>query len=406
MTHADRSRALFSRGALVAVLAAACGEASAPPLEWVTPAEDGPVPVGEVVELGVTTPDPDAVAIEFLVDGERVAACDPSAAEEDCKLGDVWRWSVVFQTPGAHTIGASYEGASGTVSISRELEVVVPPPESELLAAEEQQVEPDDGTAVPDEEPALATLATRGLLDPDRGYHRIFGGIEWAVKSQRVVLRTGTPRSSVSAVQSCMNRYGASIRKWAEQYKLSRASVVATAITESNCTNPRGSSDGLSSGPMQVTASTCAALTGLSRTTCRSRMHTSPDFSFQVGAKYMGSSFQRNQHHRDPPKIAAAYSAGSLRSTTANRWHMVSTGNHIDRWVRAYNAYRRWEAQVAALILDDGSLRWDGEHAATTADLPADAVEGQVVFVGDFTSRDGAFWQLAGGTWRSTDEED
>ena len=74
-------------------------------------------------------------------------------------------------------------------------------------------------------------------------------------------------------------------------------------------------------------------------------MHSSPDYSFHVGAKYMGSSYQRNQHHRDPPKIAAAYNAGSLRKSFANRWQMVSTGNHVDRFVRWYNAYRVWESQ-------------------------------------------------------------
>ena len=61
---------------------------------------------------------------------------------------------------------------------------------------------------------------------------------------------------------------------------LSFASVVATAITESNCTNPAGSSDGLSSGPMQVTATTCAAVMGISASSCRRRMHTEPAFSF------------------------------------------------------------------------------------------------------------------------------
>ncbi len=394
-----------ARWTLLAAITAACGEAPAPPLEWVTPGDEGPVPAGDVIELGVTTEDPDAVAIEFLVDGERVATCDPSLPEEDCKLGGVWRWSVVLSEIGTHTIGATYDGPGGRVSISRELEVVAPPSEAELLA-EEEQVEPDDGTVVPDEEPALAALATRGLLDPDRGFHRKFGGIEWSVKSQRVVLRNGTPRSSVAAVASCMKRYGASIRKWADHYKISRASVLATAITESSCTNPRGSSDGLSSGPMQVTASTCAAITGLSRTTCRTRMHSQPDFSFQVGAKYMGSAFQRRQHRRDPPKIAAAYNAGSLRSTSANRWHMISTGNHIDRFVRAYNAYRRWEAQSAIGLIEDGEPRWNGEHVERTADLPVGATEGQVVFVGDFASRDGAFWQRDPGGWRSLAQAD
>jgi hypothetical protein len=193
-----------------------------------------------------------------------------------------------------------------------------------------------------DDLPPLEAVG-RGLLDPDRPFHNIFGGIRWRVVNQRVRLASGTPAGDVNAVKKCMARYGTSIRKWADFYDISRASVVATALTESNCTNPAGSSDGLSSGPMQVTGSTCAALTGLSRSTCKARMHNTPDFSFHVGAKYMGSSYQRKQHHRDPPKIAAAYNAGSLRKSFANRWHLVSTGNHIDRFVRHYNAYRVWE---------------------------------------------------------------
>lgn len=179
------------RWALLAALAAGCGEAPAP-LEWITP-DDGAVPAGDVVELAVTTPDPEAGAVRFLVDGEEVGACDPAQAEEDCKLGDVWRWSAVLEA-GAHTIGAAYDGPDGPVTIERAIDVVAPPSEEALLAAE-QQVEPDDGTVVPEEQPALATLVGRGLLDPDRGFHRIFGGIEWSVNNQRVVLRTGVPRS-------------------------------------------------------------------------------------------------------------------------------------------------------------------------------------------------------------------
>src|SRR5205085_829987 len=116
----------------------------------------------------------------------------------------------------------------------------------------------------------------RGSLDPARAYHRVFGGIAWAVKDHRVRLRSGVPRSSVAAVARCMQRYGGAIRRYADARHLSRASVVATAITESGCSNPKGSSDGLSSGPLQVTASTCSAITGLSRSTCRVRMHTVP----------------------------------------------------------------------------------------------------------------------------------
>jgi hypothetical protein len=318
-------------------------------LEWVTPSDDVDAPIGDAIELAVTTDAPDAHAVVFSVDGVEIATCDPAEPEEDCKRDDVWRWTTVFTVVGEHELDATLVDAAGSVlaSTTRRLHAVteLPVDDDDGLADEDEtfvdeSIEPEDL----DEPGALAAVG-RGVLDPDRGYHSMYGGIQWRVVNQRVRLRSGTPVGSVSSVAACMRRYGSSIRKWADYYKISRASVVATALTESNCTNPAGSSDGLSSGPMQVTASTCSAIMGLSRTTCRRRMHTQPDFSFKVGTKYMGSSYQRNQHHRDPPKIAAAYNAGSLRKSYANRWHLVSTGNHIDRFVRWYNAYRTWESQ-------------------------------------------------------------
>lgn len=247
--------------------------------------------------------------------------------------------------------------------------------------------------------------AERGFLDPNRPSHSVFSGVAWSVNNQTVVVAS-PPAGSVATVTTCMKTYGASIVKYADLYRVSRASVVATAITESNCTNPAGSSDGLSSGPMQVTGGTCAGtVSGYSSAACLAKMHSSPDFSFMVGAKYMGSSYQVAQHDHDPPKIAAAYNAGSIRSSTANRWHMVVTGNHIERWVGAYNAYRNWEKlQETARIVDAvasaaPSTFFDGENVASEAQLPSTAREGQVYFVGDWAGRDGEFRTFRGSTW-------
>lgn len=316
-------------------------------LEWITPGDDAVAPIGDAIELAIATDAPDAHAVVFSIDGVEIATCDPAQPAEDCKRDDVWRWTTVFTVAGEHELGATLLDAEGSVlaGATRRLHVVTELPVDDDVMADDEPIVDESIETEDLDEPGALEAAGRGVLDPDRGYHSIYAGIQWRVVNQRVRLRSGTPVGAVSSVAACMNRYGSSIRRWADYYKISRGSVVATALTESNCTNPAGSSDGLSSGPMQVTASTCAAIMGLSRTRCRVRMHTQPDFSFKVGAKYMGSSYQRNQHHRDPPKIAAAYNAGSLRKSYANRWHLVSTGNHIDRFVRWYNAYRKWESQ-------------------------------------------------------------
>lgn len=299
------------------------------------------VPTGDPIELAVTTANPDAASVRFDLDGQQLAVCDPAQPDEDCRRDDVWRWTTVFPARGLHELTATSLDADGNEieTVTRVLTVV------QDMPSWRDDIDEINGDALePDDMPVLAA-AGRGYLDPNRAYHSIYGGIAWEVLNQRVRLHTGVPTGSVADVRTCMNRYGGSIRHWADHYGISRGSVVATALTESSCTNPAGSSDGLSSGPMQVTASTCSALTGLGRSTCRVRMHTSPDFSFEVGVRYMATSYQVNQHRHDPPKIAAAYNAGSLRKSTANRWHLLTTGNHIDRFVRAYNAYRAWEAQ-------------------------------------------------------------
>ena len=313
-----------------------CDAASEGEVGWVAPVDVESVPKGDAIELAVSVPMADAQLVRFAVDGAEVGTCDPAQADEDCFRDDIWRWTVVFDQPGVHAVTATVVMTDGSeVAIDRPITAVEPSVFTAGLADSEAILATG---SVPDSLDAIGA----GYLDPNRGYHNVFGGRSWAVSGQRVVTHTGTPAGSVAAVRACMSRYGGSIRRWADHYHLSRASIVATAITESNCSNPAGSSDGLSSGPMQVTASTCSALSGLPRQTCRVRMHTNPDFSFEVGAKYMGSSYQVGQHRHDPPKIGAAYNAGSVRRSYANSWRMLTTTNHIDRFVAAYNAYRAW----------------------------------------------------------------
>ena len=62
-----------------------------------------------------------------------------------------------------------------------------------------------------------------------------------------------------------------------------------------------------------------------------------PAISIDVGAAYIASSFQVKNHHWDPPKIACAYNAGSVRPTTKNDWGIHHHPGHLDRWVPSFN---------------------------------------------------------------------
>jgi hypothetical protein len=383
------------------------GDPDLDPIAWVSPSPGSSVAAGEPIELSAKVNDARATAVRFTADGRELSTCERS---DECRRGELFRFTTTFDVAGRRRLVASYtvEGVERTASV--DLEVTAKTSSATLPDGGDAGVfhAPDGGkdAAAP---PPPPPPVNRGFLDPDRPLHNVFGGVSWDVKSQKVGV-VNPPAGSVTAVAACMQKYGASIRKHADAFKMSRASVVATAITESNCTNPAGSSDGLSSGPMQVTGSTCASVAGggISSSACKTKMYQSPDFSFYIGTKYMASSYQLNQHGHDAPKIAAAYNAGSIRSSTLNRWHMVVTGNHLERYVGAYNAYRAWESStgVAKLMVDTAAAArpeafFAGEHVSRVEDLPSTAAVGQVYFVGDWDARDGVFVTFRDGRWET-----
>jgi LysM repeat protein len=62
-----------------------------------------------------------------------------------------------------------------------------------------------------------------------------------------------------------------------------------------------------------------------------------PAANIAVSAAYIASPFQQKQHEWDPPKIACAYNAGSVRPTKQNAWGMFCYPGHLDRWIPSYN---------------------------------------------------------------------
>lgn len=392
------------------------GDPDVDPIAWVSPGPNAEVQAGDLIPLTAKVNDPNGSIVEFMVDGKVLDRCDTSKGPRECRRDDLFRIVTTFQQTGPRHLVARYLSNAGYKSATLNIVVVAgttPPdpnqPENPPTSKDAGTTPSDAGNGSDDGGTPPPTGSDRGFLDPDRPLHNVFGGVSWAVKGQRVEVADAltTPTSQIA---SCMNTYGASIIKHADANKISRASVIATAITESNCTNPAGSSDGLSSGPMQVTGYTCRALfPGRfgSDAACTQEMHNKPDFSFEAGCKVMGEAYAVKIHDHDPPKIAAQYNAGSVKQSSANRWHMVVTGNHIDRFVAAYNAYRAWEsmngvaqAKLAGEVSGWAKAVFDGENVRQAGDLPVVAKEGQVYFVGDWEKRDGQFMTYRQGRWQ------
>ena len=62
-----------------------------------------------------------------------------------------------------------------------------------------------------------------------------------------------------------------------------------------------------------------------------------PAVNVDAGSAYIASDLQIKQHAWDPPKIACAYNAGSIRPTAKNLWGMYYHPGHLDRWIPSYN---------------------------------------------------------------------
>lgn len=61
-------------------------------------------------------------------------------------------------------------------------------------------------------------------------------------------------------------------------------------------------------------------------------------YAAQLAVTYFNN--YHSKHLNQPPLMAACYNAGSLRESAQNAWDLVSTSNHIDRWVKHFNMSR------------------------------------------------------------------
>lgn len=260
-------------------------------------------------------------------------------------------------------------------------------------------------------------------IEPDFDWRNMFEGQFWRIHQGQIEAELYQILSLPSqAVILCMQNYGEVFKTWADAYSVRIVQLFATAMTESGCQQVPGSSDGLSSGIMQVTGRTCNNLLRLydpsrvfiSDEACRLAMADSVDLSVELAAMYITDDFQTKQTqvtetlplHLDPIKVAAGYNAGSLRESRSNDWHLLVTGNHLDRYANAYFSYVENRSEMESIALGTGLGIERDPRLVLWVEDPAElnrqselAQPGDAVFVGDPTTGDGHFYFFFGGGW-------
>lgn len=171
------------------------------------------------------------------------------------------------------------------------------------------------------------------------GLRRMFGGIGWRTTKDGVLVEgEAEPVGTVGApntVRRIWRDFGPLILKTSAEIGVPAELIVATIATETrgNPDAERTEPDGRKSvGLMQTLLGTAEEAMGRPVSEAELR---DPAISIEAGARYIRR--QRPQTEYEPPLVAAAYNAGSLRESSANRWRLASTAEHLDRFVRFYN---------------------------------------------------------------------
>ena len=264
----------------------------------------------------------------------------------------------------------SNQSAQTTEILNRATDVVtrrtstidIPPPSKPAIPQPELDGEPV-GDPVKPAAPGLLDELIPELLKPHRHFP---DGVSWALSPRGILIdeapAQGTP-GKPTTVRTIWQRYGQLCVAAAKQYGVPVELIVATIATESsgdaNARRQEPRINDESVGLMQTLVATARNATG--RKNLRSGDLLDPRTSIEAGTAYIAQ--QRTTTWYDPPLVAAAYNAGSLRrdEADANRWKLVcfprGTGKHIDKFVA-------WFSDCMVVATEDG---W----AATDAAVPS-----------------------------------
>jgi hypothetical protein len=209
----------------------------------------------------------------------------------------------------------------------------------------------DDGAVAGDREDRAVRPASHeilvGVMPQLTATHRHFpGSVSWALTAEGVAVDGGPARGTPgepTTVRGIWRRFGPQVAAASAKYGVPVELIVATIATESGG-NPSARRmepqiNDQSVGLMQTLVST--ARSALHRKSLQANDLLDPATSIEAGTAYIAQ--QRHSTHFDPPLVAAAYNAGSLRrdAAEANRWQLHCfprhTGRHVDHFVGWFN---------------------------------------------------------------------
>jgi len=194
--------------------------------------------------------------------------------------------------------------------------------------------------------PAPENLILEGLSELSSNHYFVSGGASWKLTSKGISIEDAAPNGTMgdpSTVKSIWSHYGDLCSQYAKQYGVPVELIVATIAVESrgnpNARRIEAKINDESVGLMQTLVRTARGALGQKDIVGDNLLR--PELSIRAGTAYIAS--QRGTTHFDPPKVAAAYNAGSIRLDRgdANRWKMLcyptGTGKHIDTFIEFFN---------------------------------------------------------------------
>ncbi|WP_159351498.1 transglycosylase SLT domain-containing protein [Roseomonas harenae] len=208
--------------------------------------------------------------------------------------------------------------------------------------------------------PAPAGLLAEIMPGLTQAHRHFPDGVSWQLTPEGISV-DGAPASGTagepSTVRGIWKRYGDLCSASAKRYGVPVELIVATIATESrgdpNARRPEPKIRDESVGLMQTLVNTARGALG--RRDLSGDHLLDPGLSIEAGTAYIAQ--QRGSTHFDPPLVAAAYNAGSIRRDDgpANRWKLLvfptGTGRHVDNFVEWFadcmrvSAAEQWGAQ-------------------------------------------------------------